>query len=152
MADHLEASVTLPSDPASVSAARTYVVGTLVEWGLAADTEVADTIRLIVSELATNAVQHTFGQSPTFTVDIELERDEQLRIGVTDSHPRFPKRLPAAVQQDNGRGMVIIRWLTAECGGKLKVRPTLEGGKTVSVEVPWTVPARPVTAAGQQEP
>jgi two-component sensor histidine kinase len=152
MADHLEASVTLPSDPASVSAARTYVVGTLVDWGLPADTEVADTIRLIVSELATNAVQHTFGQSPTFTVDIELERDERLRIGVTDSHPRFPKRLPAAVQQDNGRGMVIIRWLTAECGGKLKVRPTLEGGKTVSIEVPWTVPARPVTAAGQQEP
>lgn len=150
MADHLEASVTLPSDPASVSAARTYVVTTLVEWGLAADTEVADTIRLIVSELATNAVQHTFGQSPTFTVDIELERDEHLRIGVTDSHPRFPKRLPAAVQQDNGRGMVIIRWLTAECGGKLKVRPTLEGGKTVSVEVPWTVPARPVTAGASR--
>ncbi|MCX4809398.1 ATP-binding protein [Streptomyces sp. NBC_01239] len=152
MADHLEASVTLPSDPASVSAARTYVVGTLAGWGLPADTEAADTIRLIVSELATNAVQHTFGQSPTFTVDIELERDEQLRIGVTDSHPRFPQRLPAAVQQDNGRGMVIIRWLTAECGGKLRVRPTREGGKTVSVEVPWTVPARPVTAGGQQEP
>ncbi|MGW0016654.1 ATP-binding protein, partial [Streptomyces tendae] len=31
----------------------------------------------------------------------------------------FPKRLPAAVQQDNGRGMVIIRWLAAECGGRL---------------------------------
>jgi two-component sensor histidine kinase len=152
MADHLEVSVTLPSDPASVSAARAYVVGTLAEWGLPADTEVADTIRLIVSELTTNAVQHTFGQSPTFTVDIELDRDEQLRIGVTDSHPRFPKRLPAAVQQDNGRGMVIIRWLAAECGGKLKVRPTREGGKTVSIELPWTVPAQPVTAVGQQEP
>jgi two-component sensor histidine kinase len=152
MADHLEVSVTLPSDPASVSAARAYVVGTLAEWGLPADTEVADTIRLIVSELTTNAVQHTFGQSPTFTVDIELDRDEQLRIGVTDSHPRFPKRLPAAVQQDNGRGMVIIRWLAAECGGKLKVRPTREGGKTVSIELPWSVPAQPVTAVGQQEP
>ena len=90
----------------------------LAEWGLPRDAEAADTVRLIVSELATNAVQHTFGQSPTFTVDVELDRDEQLRIGVTDSHPRFPKRLPAAVQQDNGRGMVIIRWLTAECGGK----------------------------------
>jgi two-component sensor histidine kinase len=151
MADHLEASVTLPSDPASVSAARRFVVDTLAEWGLPADTEVAETIRLIVSELATNAVQHTFGQSPTFTVDIELRRDEQLRIGVTDSHPRFPKRLPAAVQQDNGRGMVIIRWLAAECGGRLQVRPTREGGKTVSIELPWTVPAEPVTAAGQQE-
>ncbi|MEU4657063.1 ATP-binding protein [Streptomyces sp. NPDC023723] len=138
MADHLEASVTLPSDPASVSAARTYVVGTLAEWGLSADTDVSDTIRLIVSELATNVVQHTLGQSPTFTVDLALDRDEHLRIGVTDSHPRFPKRLPAAVQQDNGRGMVIIRWLAAECGGRLEVRPTREGGKTVSVELPWT--------------
>jgi two-component sensor histidine kinase len=152
MADHLEASVTLPSEPASVSAARTYVLSTLAEWGLPSTTDAAETVRLIVSELTTNAVQHTFGQSPTFTVDIELDRDEQLRIGVTDSHPRFPKRLPAAVQQDNGRGMVIIRWLAAECGGKLRVRPTREGGKTVSIELPWTVPVQPVTAAGQQEP
>ena len=152
MADHLEASVTLPSDPASVSAARGYVVDTHAEWGLPASSDTAETVRLIVSELATNAVQHTFGQSPTFTVDIELHHDEQLRIGVTDSHPRFPKRLPAAVQQDNGRGMVIIRWLAAECGGRLRVRPTREGGKTVSIELPWTAPAEPVTAGGQQEP
>ncbi|MEV6805987.1 ATP-binding protein [Streptomyces sp. NPDC051132] len=146
MADHLEASVTLPSDPASVSAARSYVVGTLAEWGLPSDTEVADTVRLIVSELATNAVQHTLGQSPTFTVDIALRRDAQLSIGVTDSHPRLPKRLPVAVQQDNGRGMVIIRWLTAECGGRLHIRPTREGGKTVSIDLPWTLPAAPVPA------
>jgi two-component sensor histidine kinase len=152
MADHLEASVTLPSDPASVSTARSYVLSTLGEWGLPAGTEVADTIRLIVSELATNAVQHTFGQSPTFTVDLVLDRDEQLRIGVTDSHPRLPKRLPAAVQQDNGRGLVIIRWLTAECGGKLRVRRTREGGKTVLIELPWAAPAEPVPTAGRQEP
>ncbi|MGD1221202.1 MULTISPECIES: ATP-binding protein [Streptomyces] len=152
MADHQEASVTLPSDPASVSAARAFVADVLVEWGLPCDSEVADTVRLIVSELATNAVQHTFGQSPTFTVDVRLERDEQLRLGVTDSHPRFPKRLPAAVQQDNGRGMVIIRWLTAECGGRLTVRPTREGGKTVSIELPWTARVQPVVAGGPQEP
>ncbi|MDH6623153.1 two-component sensor histidine kinase [Streptomyces sp. LBL] len=152
MADHLEASVTLPSDPASVSAARAHVLTTLMEWGLSTDTEIADTIRLIVSELTTNAVQHTFGQSPTFTVDLALDRDEHLRIGVTDSHPRFPQRLPAAVQQDNGRGMVIVRWLTAERGGRLRVRPTREGGKTVFIELPWTGPAEPVPAAGQQEP
>ncbi|MDQ0963507.1 MULTISPECIES: ATP-binding protein [unclassified Streptomyces] len=141
MADHLEATLTLPSDPASVSTARAFVAGTLGEWGLPADAEAADAVRLIVSELATNAVQHTFGQSPTFTVDLVLDRDERLSIGVTDSHPRFPQRLPAAVQQDNGRGMVIIRWLTAEAGGRLRVRPTREGGKTVVVELPWTVPA-----------
>ncbi|MET9544023.1 ATP-binding protein [Streptomyces sp. NPDC006627] len=142
MADHQEASVTLPSDPASVSAARAYVANVLTKWGLPGEAEVADTIRLIVSELATNAVQHTRGQSPTFTVDVELDRDEQLRIGVTDSHPRYPRRLPAAVQQDNGRGMVIIRWLTAECGGKLSVSPTAEGGKTVWIALPWTAPVQ----------
>ncbi|MFE2280066.1 ATP-binding protein [Streptomyces sp. NPDC059454] len=152
MADHLEASVTLPSDPASVAAARAHVVGTLEEWGMPADAELCDTVRLIVSELATNAVQHTCGQSPTFTVDVVLVRDERVHIGVTDSHPRLPKRLPAAVQQDNGRGLVIIRWLTAECGGRLRIRPTREGGKTVSVELPWIVrAAEAVTAAGQQE-
>ncbi|MER5470710.1 ATP-binding protein [Streptomyces sp. NPDC002935] len=152
MADHQEASVTLPSDPVSVSVARKFVAEVLAEWGLPCDSEVAETVRLIVSELATNAVQHTFGQSPTFTVGVRLDREEHLRIGVTDSHPRFPKRLPAAVQQDNGRGMVIIRWLTAECGGRLSVRPTREGGKTVSIELPWTVPVQPVAAAGPQEP
>ncbi|WP_405689631.1 ATP-binding protein [Streptomyces sp. NBC_00057] len=142
MADHQEASVTLPSDPVSVSSARRYVARVLTEWGLAIDTEFADSIRLIVSELATNAVQHTFGQSPTFTVDLRLEREEQLHLGVTDSHPRWPRRLPAAVQQDNGRGMVIIRCLAKECGGRLTVTPTADGGKTVWIALPWSIPVQ----------
>ncbi|MBQ0830563.1 ATP-binding protein [Streptomyces tagetis] len=152
MADHLEASVTLPSDAASVAAARTYVMGTLAEWGLPAEAELADTVRLVVSELATNAVQHTFGQSPTFTVDLGLDQEGWLRVGVTDSHPRLPKRLPAAVQQDNGRGLVIIRSLTAEYGGRFRVRPAREGGKTVLVELPWTAPLGPVETAADATP
>ncbi|MFH8570615.1 ATP-binding protein [Streptomyces sp. NPDC017993] len=139
MADHQESTLTLPSDPASVTAARRYVLEVLGEWGLPADADIADSLRLIVSELATNAVQHTFGQSPTFTVEMRLDRDEHLRIGVTDSHPRWPRRLPAAVQQDNGRGMVIIRYLAAEAGGRLTVVPTECGGKTVWITMPWTV-------------
>ncbi|MEU3187665.1 ATP-binding protein [Streptomyces sp. NPDC006923] len=139
MADRQEASITLPSDPAAVPAARRYVADLLTEWGLPADAETVDTVRLIVSELATNAVQHTLGQSPTFTVEIRLDRHEELRLGVTDSHPRWPQRLPAPVQQDNGRGMVIVRSLTAEYGGRLVVTPTAEGGKTVWVTLPWTV-------------
>ncbi|MFJ9137905.1 ATP-binding protein [Streptomyces sp. NBC_01281] len=151
MADHQEAAVTLPSEAVSVSVARKFVAEVLAEWGLPGDAEVGETVRLIVSELATNAVQHTFGQSPTFTVGVCLDREERLRIGVTDSHPRFPKRLPAAVQQDNGRGMVIIRWLANECGGRLSVRATREGGKTVSIELPWTAPVRPIAAGAPPE-
>ncbi|MFI6862119.1 ATP-binding protein [Streptomyces sp. NPDC050421] len=142
MADHQEARVTLPSEPVSVSSARRYVARVLAEWGLPDGTDTGDTVRLIVSELATNAVQHTFGQSPTFTVDLRLEREEQLRLGVTDSHPRWPQRLPAAVQQDNGRGMVIIRALAKEYGGRLTVTPTADGGKTVWIALPWHLPAQ----------
>jgi two-component sensor histidine kinase len=97
-----------------------------------------DGVRLIVSELAANAVLHTFGQSPTFTLDIRLDRDEWLRVGVTDSHPRWPQRLPGAVQQDNGRGLMIVRHITAEFGGRLAVTATEDGGKTVWTELPWT--------------
>ncbi|MFE2940813.1 ATP-binding protein [Streptomyces sp. NPDC059255] len=147
MADHQEASITLPSEPASVPTARRYVADLLTDWGLPGEAATADTVRLIVSELVTNAVQHTFGRSPTFTVEVRLDREERLRIGVTDSHPRWPQRLPAAVQQDNGRGMVIIRSLTAEAGGRLSVTPTEEGGKTVWIALPWTVPLSPAAPA-----
>ncbi|MEU9761458.1 ATP-binding protein [Streptomyces sp. NPDC047987] len=139
MADQREASITLPSERVSVPVARGHVSRVLAEWGLAADTDFADTVRLVVSELATNAVQHTFGQSPTFTIDLRLEREEQLFLGVTDSHPRRPRRLPVAVQQDNGRGMMIIRMLAMERGGRLSVTPTPDGGKTVWIELPWSV-------------
>ena len=61
MADHREASVTLPSEPASVAAARRFVSEVLGRWGLddGADTaEAADALRLMVSELATLSLIH----------------------------------------------------------------------------------------------
>jgi signal transduction histidine kinase len=140
MADLQEASITLPSDPASVTTARRHVCALLVGWGLPPDAPAVDSVRLIVSELATNAVLHTSGLSPNFTVEVRLERSEELHIGVTDSHPRRPQRLPASVRQDNGRGMVIVRHLTRESGGRLEVTPTPDGGKTVWIRIPWAVP------------
>ncbi len=144
MADHQEASLTLPSAPESVPTARRYVTEVLNEWDEAGGAERAgllDAVLLIVSELTTNAVVHTLGRSPAFTVVLHLDRHESLHIGVTDSHPRMPRRLPAAVQQDNGRGLVIIRTLVAESGGKITVEPSDVGGKTVWVALPWPTPA-----------
>ncbi|MEU7021945.1 ATP-binding protein [Streptomyces sp. NPDC046203] len=140
MADHQEATLTLPSEPVSVPAARRFAREVLSSWGLDETGRTAGALLLMVSELATNAVQHTRGQSPVFTLDVRLERHERLCIGVTDSHPRWPRRLPAAVQQDNGRGLVIIRTLAAEAGGRMSVTPTDEGGKTVWITLPWPAP------------
>jgi anti-sigma regulatory factor (Ser/Thr protein kinase) len=142
MADHQEATLTFPTDPASVPAARAYVARVLEDWGMPENAPATENVRLIVSELATNAVVHTFGQSPTFTVEVRLDRDDQLHIGVTDSHPRWPRRLPAAASQDNGRGMVIVRCLAAEAGGRVSVRPAPDGGKTVWIALPWRVLVR----------
>ncbi|MEE4543820.1 ATP-binding protein [Streptomyces sp. V4-01] len=140
MADLQEASITLPSEPASVTAARRHVCAVLVDWGLRPDSPAVDSVRLIVSELATNAVLHTSGLSPNFTVEVRLERSEELRVGVTDSHPRRPQPLPPTTRQDNGRGMVIVRHLTCESGGRVEVTPTADGGKTVWIMIPWAVP------------
>ncbi|GAA2620808.1 ATP-binding protein [Streptomyces axinellae] len=137
MADHQEATITLPSAPASVTAARRYVTDVLHEWGVGDGAETVESLRLIVSELATNAVQHTRGQSPTFTVELRREGVEQLSLGVTDSDPRAPQRLPAGVRQDNGRGLLIIGALTSEAGGRLAITPVRDGGKTVRVTLPW---------------
>ncbi|MGW2856819.1 hypothetical protein ACWDAZ_34405, partial [Streptomyces sp. NPDC001215] len=32
------------------------------------------------------------------------------------------------------------------------LQPTREGGKTVAIELPWTIPVRSVSAAGQPDP
>jgi anti-sigma regulatory factor (Ser/Thr protein kinase) len=142
MAELQEATVTLPSEPASVTTARRYVCGKLAEWGLPGGSPTVDAVRLIVSELATNAVLHTSGMSPTFTVEVRLEHAdaEELHIGITDSHPRWPRQATPPVRQEGGRGMVIVRHLAAESGGTLHVSPTEEGGKTVWISLPWAVP------------
>ncbi|MCZ2523467.1 ATP-binding protein [Streptomyces sp. NPDC059506] len=141
MAHLREASVTLPSDPASVGTARRYVTGVLAGWGLSERSEEADVVRLIVSELATNAVQHTRGRSPVLTVEVRLERDAWLRIGVTDGHPRLPRRPSRPDRPDNGRGLLIVRTLTAAAGGRFCAAPAAGGGKTVWALLPWTSPA-----------
>lgn len=137
MADHQEASVTLLTDPVSVSAARRYASTVLATWGLPDTDPMVDTVQLIVSELATNAVQHTHGHSPTFTLRLRLGRHEELRIGVSDSCSRWPQRLPVAMGHDSGRGLVIVRHLATESGGTLSVCPADDGGKTVWIGLSW---------------
>ncbi|MEW1659269.1 MULTISPECIES: ATP-binding protein [unclassified Streptomyces] len=140
MADHQESTRTLPSLDTSVADARGHIRDVLVHWGLPPEESAVDDLVLIVSELATNAVQHTRGRSPHFTVELRLDHDARLCLGVTDGHPSPPRRLPAAVRQDNGRGLVIVRSLAAERGGRLWVEPAA-GGKTVWVTVPWPATA-----------
>ncbi|MBC9713935.1 ATP-binding protein [Streptomyces sp. TRM66268-LWL] len=130
------AHLTLASVRSSVREARLFTAQTLSKWGLPDDSETHFATQLIVSELATNAVLHTCGLSPTFTVCLVLDEKSTLHVRVTDSHPDWPRHLPAAEQHDSGRGMAIVRTLTAERGGRLVVQSTDEGGKAVHVSYP----------------
>ena len=99
---------TFPSTAEAVSQARRYVAQCLPEVGRA----VADSVALIVSELATNSIEHA---GTPFTVDIE-QMPGRVRIGVTDWGAGTPAvRHPEPVAP-TGRGLRIVQSLAAEWG------------------------------------
>lgn len=111
------AHIDLPFTLASVSAARHFVAGLLVDWDLEVVTEAA---LLCVSELAANAVAHA--QSGP-VVDVVFDGRE-VRIGVSDTDRELPVLRPMSLSAPGGRGVAIIEeystssWVEATSTGK----------------------------------
>ncbi|WP_435836676.1 ATP-binding protein [Streptomyces albus] len=101
--------------------------------------ETRDTALLILSELVTNAVRHAALLSPRIGVEISLEGG-RLTVAVEDDHPYRPKALEAAPMDEStgGRGLLLVRVLTAEAGGVCDVTRTGTGGKVVWAALPLT--------------
>ncbi|MFH8627512.1 ATP-binding protein [Streptomyces vietnamensis] len=121
--------------PESVKAARDFTVQTLMSWGLG-DT---DDIRLVVSELATNALAHGSDAEHGFLVRLEPD-DDGIRLEVHDSRdPRRPLPGPAhpGPADETGRGLVIVAALAADWG----IDPRRPFGKVVWSRFP-TAPTR----------
>jgi anti-sigma regulatory factor (Ser/Thr protein kinase) len=113
-----------PGDASSAPSARRFAGDLLAAWGLSA---VADTARLLLGEVITNAVQHTVGD-----VRVGLSFDgERLRVEVTDSSDRPPDLRAAEPEAESGRGLFIVQTL-ADRWGHETVEP---GGKTVWFEL-----------------
>lgn len=112
------ASRELACHPRAVPDARRFVGQTLAAWRLAD----ADTAQLLVSELVTNAVQHAAGPI-VLTVTIAAST---LRFAVSDADPTTPRRREADMDEESGRGMILLQELSCRWG----VRPT-GTGKTV---------------------
>jgi anti-sigma regulatory factor (Ser/Thr protein kinase) len=126
----------LPPHEVEVSAARRKVVSVAVEWGLAADGDLVDTLRLVVSELVTNAIRHAGVLTPSIVVTVRRTDDGVLHLGVHDRHPFCPKALLQTVDDDSGRGLLIVKALITAAGGYAGIEPDGFGGKTVWVAVP----------------
>ena len=101
-----------------------YARVTLDEWGLA---KLADDVKLVVSELVTNAVQATLDYELGSNVALVLaETNGELLVLVWDAASDTPEPASPAVDDVHGRGLQIVsalanRWGTApgEHGGKV---------------------------------
>lgn len=106
--------------PASVPMARGFVTSQLEQHALM---PLLNEVRLVVSELATNAVLHA--RTP-FTVTL-ARHDGLLRLAVKDGSSLLPTLSRPEAAAGSGRGMFMVATYSADWG----VTPEPEGGKSV---------------------
>ena len=123
-------------DPRSASRARAFVTRHLVDHQLF---DLVDSIRLVTSELATNAVVHSQG---AFTVSLSGQ-DNAVLLAVQDTSPSPPVPRTAEVMDTSGRGMMLVSMLSQDWG----VTADGEGLKTV-----WASFARRLFGAAASQP
>ena len=102
-------SCRLPRDPSGPGVARRFVERRLVEWGRAADVDVA---LLLTSELVTNALLHAGGVD-----EISLEeRGDRVRVAVHDPSPVVPRPRHYGAEAVTGRGLSLVRQVAVLSG------------------------------------
>jgi anti-sigma regulatory factor (Ser/Thr protein kinase) len=102
--------VRLAPGPAAAAEARGQVRAAIAAWKTPVDEDIAV---LLTSELVTNAVKHTAGE--TVTLGIRCARD-QLRVDVYDTSPSPPVLTNAPADAEAGRGLVLVAELSAQWG------------------------------------
>jgi anti-sigma regulatory factor (Ser/Thr protein kinase) len=121
------ASQSFPPAPESVRRARQFTLRTLASWG--ADV-LEDDVRVVASELATNALLHA---RTRFTLTLTLEND-RLRLSMADGSPNRPRmRRFDTAEATTGRGLRMVAELSQAWG----VEQDGEG-KAVWCEFPLT--------------
>lgn len=73
-----------------------------------------DDVRLVVSELVTNAVRHTFGAVRAVASDV----DGAIRVEVFDESMRLPSAMRATDVDTHGRGLAIVERLSDTWGSE----------------------------------
>jgi anti-sigma regulatory factor (Ser/Thr protein kinase) len=109
----------LPSVARAARMARRATCEALLAWGIG---QLRETAVVLVSELVTNAVQHTRTASPTIMLRLEVVQTT-LRIEVEDADPRWPQPRRPAGLDESGFGFVMIEALAREWG----LRDTVTG-------------------------
>lgn len=118
-----DGELVVPSVPQSVSQVRRYAVAACTALGYDGD---CDTLALLVSEVATNALIHGAGQVRVRVLDA----GPRLRIEVSDDSVILPVARKAAADAEGGRGLALVDALAVDWGVE-----TRDTGKTVWFEL-----------------
>ena len=91
-----------------------------------------DDVTVVVTELATNAVQHTAsGRGGWFAVDVALSQ-RVVRVCVSDRGAREGPRIVADPADEHGRGLLVVRGLSERIGVSGDHR-----GRQVWADIQW---------------
>lgn len=101
--------VRLAADPTSAAVAREFTRRHLVEHGLP---HLVDDVRLVASELATNAITHA---RTAFVVAL-ARLDGLVVLTVRDGAEDLPALTPTAVTDLDGRGLMLVELLSRAWG------------------------------------
>jgi hypothetical protein len=102
-------TTTLPAQPDSVRSARDFICSRLRQHDLQ---YLSDDIRLVISELATNATVHA---ATPFTVTVAGHR-QLLVLSVQDASASLPATRPASLTATGGRGLSIVAGMSSDWG------------------------------------
>jgi anti-sigma regulatory factor (Ser/Thr protein kinase) len=120
----VEASWDYPEDATAPSAARHHLARTLRRLGHG--DALLDDARIVVTELAANAVVHA---RSAFSVSLQGE-GSRWRIGVRDRSPALPAPPPPSPERLSGRGLQLV----SAVAGRWDVEP-LADGKVIWAEL-----------------
>jgi len=130
-----------PATTSSVGQARRFLLAQLPG---ASDGE-ADALVLMLSELATNAVQHA---ATEFEVEVQVQvapDGHGVRVEVTDGATGFPMPQDQVMDAPHGRGLHIVRTLADAWGIEMRRD---QPGKTVWFSLPLAAGGGAATATG----
>jgi anti-sigma regulatory factor (Ser/Thr protein kinase) len=115
----LVSNLKLRPTPTSVPSARKHARAVTVRWGVQALT---DDVELVVSELVTNAVEaalKTWQASKVSPLPVRLWLASDLEavlVQVWDSSPEMPVRRNAGIDDERGRGLMLVGHLCRAWG------------------------------------
>ncbi len=121
---------TFSCEAGSPAAARRFVRNAGRGWGF--DT---DDVELVVTELATNVVQHAGSR---YSVELCFE-GETVTVEVSDASGQWAERKTPRVMESGGRGLLIVDTLSKRWG----VREVPRAGKVVWADIGVGVLERP---------